>query len=139
MILWSILIAAALRSQRISAAIFVLCGAAHQCLYGPGSGAGYYVAAAAFDALAVVLLMPRVARCRAAARLQTLSMFSIVGNIAGWRWYEGYHDMAPYDTAFLVLYAAAILIMIGGRGVGGDAEFHFNYRRSSHRVWEKSV
>lgn len=145
--LWVVLLAVAIRFRSVPAAIFIVCAVAHQVLCGSIDGPKYYVTAAIFDSLAVVLLWGCVAKDRRnkiARRLQIISIISMILNFVGLLMYEGGFWMQPYNAAFLVLYSSAIAVVMGGgpgvEGLGtGSFKFRPGLRRSTDCLSEKQI
>jgi hypothetical protein len=142
--LWFILVAAAIRYRSVPAAIFIACALLHQVLCGGIDGPRYYVTAAAFDAFAVVLLARYC--CVVSRRLAFIAVISSVVNFFGLIVFTNpyFETMVPYRLAAMVLYCAAIAVVMGGASsVEGLAtrrpEFRFNFRNRRQRLSEKQT
>lgn len=112
--LWISLAVAAAIKRSPATAIFLCCTLAHHMMCGDIDSGWYYITASAFDAISVVMLGLVDAECRRAAGLQTISMVSLVLNAAGLFAYEQYFNTGAYHAAFIILYAIAVIVALGG-------------------------
>lgn len=126
--LWTLIAAAALYKRSGAAAVYfsaiiahhVIAIIAHHVMCGWIDSRWYYVSAGMFDLAASVGLMLVATRSKTVTALMAVSIASILFNAIGYGIYINGMDPQPYNIAFILLYCAALVaVMGGGIRVGG--------------------
>jgi len=120
-----------------AAVLFVSATLLHELFLSDTEGALYYGTAALFD-LAIIILTTGISPIpRMVIDLHKICMYSIVANFFGWVLWRNYLPPLAYDTAFVVVYAWALITLIkrNGHDVGG---YSMDSWRSCFRVYHRA-
>lgn len=112
------------RNRALLCALFCYSAILHDVLFGAADGEMYYLSAAAFD-FVVVMVLHRLFDSKLSVTIQKISLLSMLLNFGGYILWYNYMEPMMYDYLFLALYAYAIFIFIG-RGiinVGDDTAY----------------
>lgn len=91
--------------------------------FAPYAGEWHYHIAGLFDVLVSWVLSRLVFIDKMVKILATITLISLILNIAGWVIYELYLPPLAYDIAFNVLYAATILVILTIRNKNGSIDY----------------
>jgi len=120
-----------------AAVLFVGVTLLHELFLSHADGALYYGSAALFD-LAIIILTTGISPIpRMVVDLHKICMYSIVANFFGWVLWCNYLSPLAYNTAFVVIYAWALITLIkrNGHDVGGYTRDSW---RSCFRVYRRA-